>query len=354
MHRIVERWFGPVILCAFAALLLSSFTFRMQHGEELYGAGASFPAPLYARWIALFEKEHDHFRIHYDTVGSGAGIRAIRGKEVHFGASDALIDDESAVKISEKLLQIPVALGPVVIAYNLPDIKERITLDGNSIALIYLGEIVRWNDDKLQALNPHINLPDRDIYVAHRGDSSGTTHIFTDYLSAVSQRWKTEVGVGKKVEWPVSFGAGIGNDGVAQQIFLRSGGIGYMEMKYAENAGLHYAALINRDGYTVTPSVKTVQAAEYNTKAKPGEITKPSIVNAHGKFSYPIAGFTYIMVYKNPQYIQSPTLKKGLVEFLTWGLTRGQEIAPDLNYTPLPEDLQTKALALVRSIDIHN
>ncbi len=354
MHRLIERWFGPAVLSAFVILLLASFTFRLQHGEQLHGAGATFPAPLYARWIALFERENPEVKIRYDGVGSGAGIRAISAKEVHFGASDAMMNHEVAANLPGELLQIPMALGPVVMAYNLPDVDDRITLDSELIAGIYLGEIERWDDPRLQGLNPGIEMPDDTIFVAHRADSSGTTAIFTDYLSAVSSRWKNEVGHGKKVEWPVSSGAGEGNDGVAHQIFLKPGGIGYLEMKYAENAGLHYAAIINRDGHKVLPSVKSVQAAEQNTPVIPGQITKTSIVNAPGATSYPIAGFTYILAYRKPGHIHSPELREALVDYLTWALTEGQRFTAELNYTPLPLYLQEKALALVKSIEVYS
>lgn len=346
-----ERWFGPVVLSAFALVMILGLSARGSHGPVLHGAGATFPAPLYARWIALYEREH-HIDIEYQAVGSGAGIAAITAREAHFGASDALMKDSELAALDGEILQIPMAIGPVVLAYNLPGLGERLTLDGAAIAGIYLGEISRWDDPALVALNPGLGLPDRPIRVAHRADSSGTTDIFTGYLSAVSARWAADYGQAKSLDWPVSSGAGEGNDGVAQQILLQPGGIGYMELKYAQNAGLAYAALINADGNVVLPSVASVQAAEENTPAEPGSILKPSIVNAPGADSYPIAGFTYVMVYTDLSYFEDPELAHTLVDYLEWSLTEGQDVAPALNYTPLPAHLRLAALEQVEAIHL--
>lgn len=356
MRRWMERLFGPVVLLAFASVLLVGLRTNAAHGIELHGAGATFPAPLYARWIALFERAHPGIVIDYRSVGSGAGIEAITARDVHFGASDALLSADEREALPAELVQIPVALGPVVLAYNLPDLPAQLTLNSALIAAIYLGQITRWNDPAIQSLNPELTLSDRPIRVAHRADSSGTTAIFTDYLSAVSSEWAAQIGRGKRVDWPVSAGAGEGNDGVAQQILLQTGGIGYLELTYAQNAGLEYAALVNQAGARVLPTIASVQAAEENTPAVDATahtaIAKPSIVNAPGQASYPIAGFTYLLVYADLGYLGDAYAAEALVEYLRWTLTSGQETASTLHYTPLPASLREQALDLVARIRI--
>jgi phosphate transport system substrate-binding protein len=243
---------GP--LAAIAAVILSGC---IGDTIELHGAGATFPAPIYARWRALYHRANPEVVIHYRAVGSGKGIKAITAREVDFGASDALFKKSEQRALPAPLLSIPTVLGPVVMAYNLPDLKTELVLSGETIAGIYLGEITAWNDPRIAAINPGTELPNHPIHVAHRSDSSGTTHIFTDYLSAVSDEWRRDVGRGKRVFWPTGDDwAGGGNDGVAHRILLEPGGIGYLELKYAQNAGLRYATLLNRDGHRVLPSVR--------------------------------------------------------------------------------------------------
>ncbi len=351
MHYL-ERWFGPAILVAFVFVVGQGIFTQLNHGTELHGAGASFPAPLYTRWIALYERGNPQVEITYESIGSGGGIDAITEQEVHFGASDALMSESELEQAPGEILQIPMAMGPVVMAYNLPRLDERITLNADVIVDIYRGEIESWTDERIAELNPELDLPDMPIHVTHRSDSSGTTAIFTEYLSAVSETWRDTVGQGKVINWPITDGAGDGNDGVAQQILLRPGGIGYVEFTYAENAGLEYAAIINREGEAVLPSVESVQAAERNTPAAPGERNKPSIVNAPGEDSYPIAGFTYLLVYQDLSYFEHAEEAEALLQYLEWALTEGQRVAPDLNYTPIPEPVQQAALELVESIEV--
>lgn len=318
---------------------------------ELHGAGATFPAPIYARWRALYHRANPETVIHYRAIGSGGGIKAITGRKVDFGASDALLKKSELRALPAPLLSIPTVLGPVVMAYNLPDLEGELILSGETIAGIYLGEITNWNDPRIAAINPRANLPDQTLHVAHRSDSSGTTHIFTDYLSAVSEEWREDVGRGKRVFWPTGDAwAGDGNDGVAHRILLEPGGIGYLELKYAQNAGLKYATLLNREGEPVLPSVESVQEAERNTPPTPGTYLKPSIVNAPGTASYPIAGFTYLLVYEDLGGMP-PRKARALIDFLEWILgEEGQPEARKLHYTPLPEALRMQALRDVKSI----
>lgn len=318
---------------------------------EIRGEGATFPAPIYARWIALYNRAHPTVHVRYRAVGCGRGIQAIAAREVDFGASDALLTKNEERALPARLLAVPTVIGPVVLAYNLPRLDGDLILSGETIADIYLGKIVRWNDPRLNAINPDIALPDEQIHVAHRSDSSGTTYIFSDYLSAVSEEWRERVGRGKRLYWPTGDDwAGDGNDGVAHRILLEPGGIGYLELKYAESAGLRYAALINQAGRRVRPTVEGVQEAEEHTPATQGTFLKPSIVNAPGAASYPIAGFTYLLVYEDLRYMDDPKRGRALVQFLTWVLTEGQEMVHELHYTPLPEPLRREALRLIGEI----
>lgn len=319
---------------------------------EITGAGATFPAPIYARWRALYKREHPGTSVHYQAVGSGRGIKAITARDAEFGASDALLKASEERAMRAPLLAVPTVIGQIVLAYNLPQVSGEITLSGDTIAAIYLGEITRWNDRRLKAINPDVRLPDLPIRVAHRSDSSGTTHIFTSYLSAVSDSWREKAGIGKRIFWPTGNDwSGEGNDGVAHRILLQPGGIGYLELKYAQNAGLRYAALINRAGQRVWPTPESVQEAERNTPPSSGTYLKPSIVNAPGDNAYPIAAFTYLLVYRDLSYME-PGKAHLLVDFLRWILTTGQQDAELLHYTPLPKDLRDAVLEDIAAITL--
>jgi phosphate transport system substrate-binding protein len=336
--------------CALVRILSSALVAVLIGGclnrpVEVHGAGASFPAPIYARWCALFHRANPEIVVHYRALGSGRGIEAITNREVDFGASDALLKEDEQRALPAPLLTIPTVLGPVVLAYNLPGLEAELILSGEVIAGIYLGEIMSWNDWRIRAINPGLALPEHRIQVAHRSDSSGTSYLFTDYLSAVSERWRRDVGRGKEVSWPTGDAwAGEGNDGVAHRILLAPGGIGYLELTYAQNAGLKYATLLNRDGHAVRPTLESVQQAESNTSGSAGTYLKASIVNAPGPRSYPIAGFTYLLVYRDLSAME-PRKAKALLAFLHWILNSGQAEAAKLHYTPLPEPLRLQTLA---------
>ena len=339
----------PAVLLAASMLLLTGC---IGDQVEVQGAGATFPAPIYARWRALFHRQNPEISIHYRAVGSGRGIKEITARNVDFGASDALLKKSEERALPAPLLSIPTVLGQVVIAYNLPDLAAELTLSGEVIAAIYLGEITAWDDPRIAAINPGVTLPSTPIRVAHRRDSSGTTHIFTDYLSAVSDVWRENVGTGKRVFWPTGDDwSGEGNDGVAHRILLEPGGIGYLELKYAQNAGLKYAALINRAGARVWPTTLGVQEAERNTPPSPGTYLKPSIVNAPGEKSYPIAAFTYLLVYRDLTFME-PHKAHALIQFLNWILSAGQPEASELHYTPLPDALRDQVLADIAAIKL--
>ena len=318
---------------------------------ELKGKGATFPAPIYSRWIALYNRQNEGIRITYEPIGSGGGIQAITKREADFGASDALLKKSEKRRLPGELLQIPTVIGPVVIAYNLPHIQGNLVLSSDVIVDIYLNKIKQWNDPRISQLNPNLNLPSLLIHVAHRSDSSGTTYIFSDYLTAVSAEWADRVGRGKSLFWPTGDKwAGEGNDGVAHKILLEPGGLGYVELKYAENAGLSYATIINQEGNPVKPSIHSVQKAEENTTELPGTFIKPSIVNAPGKESYPIAGFTYILIYQDLRYLSNPIKERALLKFMSWILNDGQKFVEEMHYTPLPEQLRLESIKLLESI----
>ena len=358
-EQIYVRWLARVGL-AFALLLTLSLGLIgcRQQTVHLKGAGASFPGPIYARWRALYHRQNPHVKIAYQAIGSGGGIRAITARTVDFGASDALLTARESEQLPAPLLTIPTIIGAVVLTYNLPGLTDtQLVLSSDVIADIYLGKIRLWDDERITELNPDVALPTLPIRVAHRSDSSGTTFIFTDYLSAVSPIWRAQVGRGKKVAWPTSEKlagkgakfAGKGNDGVAHRVLLEAGGIGYVELRYALNAGLPYALLVNRAGKAVGPTPQSVQEAEQKTPASPESWLKPSIVNATGEGSYPIAAFTYLLIYEDLTYLE-PEKAHALADFLKWVLSKGQPEAQKLHYAPLPETVRREALQRVQSL----
>lgn len=298
---------------------------------SLTGAGATFPAPLYSRWFDAYNQKAG-VQINYQAIGSGAGIKQLTQKTVDFGASDAPLKAKDTAAMPGPVATIPTVGGAVVVAYNLPDAPQNLKLTGDAIAGIFLGTIKKWNDPAIASSNAGVTLPALAITVAHRSDSSGTTNIFTNYLAAVSSNWKTNVGAGKSVDWPTGIG-GKGNDGVASTLKQTSGSIGYVELAYAKENKLPYASIKNAAGQFVTPNVAGVTAAaEGSLAAVEKDITAP-IANAAGAKAYPIAGFTYIMVYKT-----APNPEKGLAlkTFLKWAMTDGQSSAASLDYAPLP------------------
>jgi phosphate transport system substrate-binding protein len=340
------RFWGSAILLG-AVLAGPSFVSRAEAAlpqEEpvsLQGAGATFPAPLYATWVTDYNASRKEARVDYQPIGSGGGLKAITDRTVDFGASDAPMTDEQLHAAPGALLHIPTVAGPVVLSYNLAGVKDLI-LDGAAVAGIYLGEIRKWNDRQLSALNPGLTLPDLDIRVAHRSDGSGTTWIFTNYLSKVSAPWRKQVGHATSVKWPVGIGAR-GNPGVAQSVKSSSGSIGYLELGYAERAGLPYATQINRAGKPVRASIQGVsEAAAHSLSEIPGDL-RLSITDAPGDGSYPICGFTYLLLYQDLSYLKDRTRARELVRFVHWCCHEGQDRANDLHYARLPAAIQAKA-----------
>jgi phosphate transport system substrate-binding protein len=309
------------------------------------GAGATFPYPLYSKWFSEYQKVDPDVQINYQSIGSGGGIRQFLEKTVDFGASDAPMTDEQIKKSDDQAIHIPTVLGAVVITYNLPGVESGLKLSGDIVADIFLGKITKWNDPRIVKLNPKTTLKDEAIVVVHRSDGSGTSAIFTDYLSKVSPDWKSKVGQGPAVSWPAGLG-GKGNEGVSGLVKQTPGSIGYVELIYAENNKLPYATLKNKAGQFVVPSAKTVSAAAAGESSKMPADFRTSITDAAGKDSYPISGFTYLLVYKN-----MPGEKgQKIVKFLKWALADGQKIAEPMFYAPLPKALVKKVEAKVATI----
>ena len=316
----------------------------------LTGAGATFPYPIYSKWFADYAAKTG-VKINYQSIGSGGGIRQLSEQTVDFGASDSpMTDDEMAKAKGGPILHFPTVLGAVALIYNLPELKQPLKLDGPTLADIYLGTIKKWNDSRIAALNAGVALPDADILVVHRSDGSGTSFIFTDYLSAVSPAWKSGPGKGKEVQWPVGLGAK-GNEGVAGQVRQSVGAIGYAELAYAKQNKIATALVKNASGEMVAPTIESATAAAAGAAAALPANTdyRVSIVNAKGTGVYPIASFTWILVYEN----QHDAVKgKKLVDFLTWALTDGQAQASTLDYAPIPSVMSKQLVERLKTIKV--
>jgi phosphate transport system substrate-binding protein len=307
------------------------------------GAGATFPYPIYSKWFDEYAKVDPSVRFNYQSIGSGGGQKQILAQTVDFGASDGPMSDDNLAKAPGKLLHIPTVAGADVVAYNLPG-NPALKLDADTIAGIFLGQIKKWNDPKITALNPGVTLPDQEIVVVHRSDGSGTTYIWTDYLSKISPEWKTKVGTNTSVNWPTGIG-GKGNEGVAGQIKQTLGALGYVELIYAVQNKMPYADVKNSAGNFIKPSLESVTAA-LATADIPDDF-RFSMTNAPGKDAYPIAGATWLLVYEQQK---DATKGKKLVEFLKWALTDGEKMAKDLQYAPLPESVQQRVLKRIGEI----
>ena len=307
------------------------------------GAGATFPYPIYSKWFDEYAKVDPSVRFNYQSIGSGGGQKQILAQTVDFGASDGPMSDDNLAKAPGKLLHIPTVAGADVVAYNLPG-TPVLKFDADAIAGVFLGQIKKWNDPKIAALNPGIKLLDQDIVVVHRSDGSGTTYIWTDYLSKISSEWKQKVGTNTSVNWPTGLG-GKGNEGVAGQIKQTPGALGYVELIYAVQNKMPYADVKNASGEFVKASLESITAA-MATAQIPDDF-RFSMTNAPGKDAYPIAGATWLLVYEQ----QKDAMKgKKLVEFLKWATKDGEKMARDLQYAPLPENVQGRVLNRVDEI----
>jgi phosphate transport system substrate-binding protein len=314
---------------------------------DLTGAGATFPYPLYSKWFDDYASKTG-VKINYQSIGSGGGIRQISESTVDFGASDSPMSDTEIAKAKGPIMHFPTILGAVVVSYNLPELSAPLRLSGQAVADIFAGKIKRWNDPALASLNPGAKLPESDILVVHRSDGSGTTFVFTDYLTSVSPSWASGPGRGKEVPWPVGLG-GKGNEGVAGQIRQTPGAIGYVELAYAKQNNLAFALIRNASGSFVSASPQTITAAAAAAAEKLPTNTdyRLSIVNAAGGGAYPISSFTWILIYRQ----QSDSVKaRKLRDFLRWAYSEGESQAAALDYAPLPASMASRLTARLDSI----
>ena len=303
------------------------------NGASLTGAGATFPNPIYSKWFSEYNKKTG-VQINYQSIGSGGGIKQFTEGTVDFGATDGPMTDQQLGAVGGQVLHIPTVMGAVVLTWNLPSLgASQLKFDGPTIGDIYLGKITKWNDTRMVSLNPGVKLPDQDIIVVHRSDGSGTSYIFTDYLSKISPEWKQKVGKSTSVNWPVGLG-GKGNEGVTQQIKQTEGSVGYVELIYAEANKLPYAEVKNTTGQFVKPSLESVTQAAASAQFEKTTDFRVSITNAPGEGAYPISSFTWLLVRPDQKDVEKAKAMKG---FLEWMVTpEAQAMASQLVYAPLP------------------
>ena len=312
----------------------------------LNGAGATFPYPMYSKWFSKYHDAHPDIQFNYQSIGSGGGIRQVLAGTVDFGASDGPMTDEQLAQTKTKILHVPTVLGAVVPAYNVSGVSGEIKFTPEAVAGIFLGKITNWNDKAIASANPGVNFPkDEPIVVIHRSDGSGTTFIFTDYLSKVSPDWQSQAGKGTSVKWPVGLG-GKGNEGVAGMIRQMQGSIGYIELIYAVQNKITYGTVRNAAGDFVKASLDSVTAAAASVKSMPEDF-RVSITNAPGKNAYPISSFTWLLI---PAQSKDAAKGKIIADFLNWMVDDGQKMTADLTYAPLPESVVTKVKAEIKQV----
>jgi phosphate transport system substrate-binding protein len=320
------------------ALLLAALSLNAVAQLKLNGAGATFPYVIYSKWFDVYSKKAG-VQFNYQSIGSGGGIKQVTEGTVDFGATDAFLSEQQLADVKTKqgseVLHIPTVMGAVVVVYNVPEIGAGLRLTPGVLAGIFLGEIVKWNDPKLVAVNPNKTLPDMAIIVARRSDGSGTTNIFTDYLAKVSKTWEEKVGKGTAVNWPVGMG-GKGNEGVTGVVKQAPGSIGYVELAYAVKNRLEYAKIQNRAGNFVEPSFKAVSSAAAGAAKNMPKDLRVMITDTDGKDAYPISAFTWLLVYQD---MKDKEKARALVGFLRWAITEGQQYAEELYYAPLPKEV---------------
>jgi phosphate transport system substrate-binding protein len=325
------------------ALLLLVLPLAAQ--TKLNGAGATFPNPIYSKWFNEYHNQHPDIEINYQSIGSGGGIRQVTAGTVDFGATDGPMTDEQLASAKFKIIHLPTVLGSVVPAYNIPGFKGELKFTPDVIAGIYLGKIASWNDPAIAKANPGISLPNQAIIVVHRSDGSGTTYIFTDYLSKVSGEWRDSVGKGTSVRWPTGLGAK-GNEGVAGMVRQMDGAFGYVELIYALQNNISFGSVKNASGNFVKASLESTTAAAASMKALPADF-RVSITNPPGKDAYPISSFTWLLI---PADWKDKAKEKIIVDFLNWMLDQGQTMTADLNYAPLPDAVKQKEREAIKTI----
>ena len=311
----------------------------------LNGAGATFPNPMYSKWFSEYHKVHSDVQVNYQPIGSGGGIRQVTAGTVDFGASDMPMTDKQLQEAKAKILNIPTVLGAVVPAYNIPGVTGEVKFTPDVLAGIFMGKISKWNDKAITSVNPGVNLPDKDIIVVHRSDGSGTTFIWTDYLSKVSPEWKSQVGSDTSVKWPIGVG-NKGNEGVSGLIRQMSGAIGYVELIYAVQNNIPYGSVRNSAGVFVKASLEGVTAAAASAPKMPADF-RVSITNAPGKDAYPISSFTWLLI---PAQSKDAAKGKILADFLNWMVADGQKMTSALSYAPLPDNVVAKVKDAIKQV----
>ena len=341
-----NRWLtaavGGILLAGAAA------TAATAQAEQINGAGATFPYPIYSKWFSDYNKLHPDVEINYQSIGSGGGIRQLSNQTVFFGATDGPMTPDQMQGAPGKILHLPTVLGAVVPIYNIPGVDAPLKFSGTLLADIILGKVTKWNDPAIAGPNPGVKLPSTDITVAHRSDGSGTTYIFVDYLSKVSPEFKTKVGVATSVNWPVGVG-GKGNEGVAGLVKQTPGSIGYVELIYAKQNNIDYGSVKNMEGEFVAASLDSVTAAAAVAAKQMPPDFRVSITNAPGKGVYPISSFTWLLFYENPK--DKPKART-MVDFMKWALSDGQKAASDLGYAPLPSEVVALEMEALKKIKL--
>jgi phosphate transport system substrate-binding protein len=343
---------GPLVLVVLAAIVATQGCGR-QTRVTLQGAGATFPAPFYKRLVAVYEELHPAILIDYQSIGSGGGIRAITDKTVHFAASDAPLSDTELEGVggADNIIEIPTCAGGVVPTYNLAGVASPLKFTGELIADIYLGKVSQWNDPAIAQLNPDAQLPADPITPVWRTDGSGTTFIFTNYLATQSPDFEATVGTGKQVQWPAGQG-GKGNEGVTAVVQQTAGALGYVEQSYADHNKLPYGLVKNQDGNFVRASPDTVSLAGAGAVSQmEGQILAADIWNLPGQNAYPIASFTYLILYKDLNNLPDKQAAQALVDFLWWATHDGQQYAAELDYAPLAPEVQVKVEQALKAIN---
>ena len=328
----------PLLVCVLLALPVIGQT-------TLNGAGATFPNPIYSKWFSEYHKLHPEVQINYQSIGSGGGIRQVVAGTVEFGASDMPMTDKQLQESKTKILNLPTVLGAVVPAYNIPGVSGEVKFTPEALAGIFLGKISKWNDKAITSANPGVNFPDKDIILVHRSDGSGTSFIWTDYLSKVSPEWKSQVGSDTSVKWPIGMG-GKGNEGVSGMIRQLSGSIGYVELIYAIQNNIQYGSVRNSSGNFVKASLESVTAAAAAAPKMPADF-RVSITNSPGKDAYPISSFTWLLI---PEQSKVAANGKILADFLNWMVTDGQKMTNALSYAPLPDNVAAKEKEAIKQV----
>jgi phosphate transport system substrate-binding protein len=321
------------------------FTMPVFGQTTLNGAGATFPNPMYSKWFSEFHKVRSDVQVNYQPIGSGGGIRQVTAGTVDFGASDMPMTDKQLQEAKFKVLNIPTVLGAVVPAYNIPGVSGEVKFTPEALAGIFLGKVSKWNDKVITSANPGVNFPDKDIIVVHRSDGSGTSFIWTDYLSKVSGDWKNQVGADTSVKWPIGMG-GKGNEGVSGLIRQLSGSIGYVELIYAIQNNIPYGSVKNSSGVFIKASLESVTAAAASAPKMPADF-RVSITNAPGKDAYPISSFTWLLI---PAQSKDAAKGKILADFLNWMVSDGQKMTSALAYAPLPDNVATKVKEAIKQV----